>query len=111
MSAYEGAVSCISQDVKDILKLIDDEIKKKCSEIRLRAEKPVSLVCEGKLLNVSIDGSCYGENSEKLICSKAIIEDTFSRMCNFSVHAYQADIINGSLLLKVATESELPVRQ
>ncbi len=97
--SYNDAVSQVSQKLKAVLLSVKHSIKEECSEIRMRMNKPVVLVCKNKSMYLHPDCS-VDEIAEKFyICTHDMISDTFSRMCNYSVHTHLPDILNGFITL------------
>lgn len=92
---FDKAVQGVSKELRSLLYDVDKNVKDKCYEIRLRVNKPVSLVCSNGIYYVSVNGdiSAFAENS--YIVTSDIISDTFSRICDYSVYTYHTDILNG----------------
>ncbi len=97
---YEKAVAGITKELKNLLMSVESHIKNNCSEIRLRINKPVSLVCGDQIYYLNIFGEAACNDSSAYLCTKEILNDTFSRICSYSIHTYQADIINGFVTLE-----------
>ncbi len=96
---YSDAISQVSQKLKIVLSAVKHSIKVECSEIRLRMGKPIILVCKNKNLFLHPDGTVDDVADDFYICTYDIISDTFSRMCNYSVHAHLSDVVNGFISL------------
>lgn len=97
--SFDKAINAISKHLKILLLSVDESIKRDCSEIRLRRNKPVILVCKNRNLFLNTDGTVSEKNINPYICTDEIISDTFSRMCSFSLHSHLSDIISGFVTL------------
>lgn len=99
--AFDEACSCISPKLKSILCRVDCETKRKTFEIRLRSNRPVVLFSGGKSLFLCGDSTVSqmpGENA--CVCSQNELNDTFSRLCGYSIHTHQSSINNGFVTMK-----------
>lgn len=100
MERFDSAVNFIAERIKKVLKSADYALKESATEIRLRANLPVVAVCGGESFMVSAFGKKTDEKSNALFCSKAELDDSFKRLCNFSVHSFQNSIINGFITVE-----------
>ena len=80
----------IRDDVFSFCARLDDG-GKNVTEVRLRAEMPVSLTIDGK--NVT----CF--DGKTLVCLPAELSDTLGRLCEDSVHTYSETIKEGYVFL------------
>ncbi len=92
---YEGAVKIISPDIREILLKVKDEIKREVTEIRLRANKPPVLVTARASYCVCIDGGVSLTADKGLKVSLSALNDTFNRLCGYSLHTHANSISNG----------------
>ena len=99
-SSFDSAIKSVSSEAKALLKSIDKNYKAKISEIRLRINKPVALVIGSESYYLHTDSSVEKSFNNTYICTKEIMEDTFTRMCSYSVHSHLSDIINGYITLE-----------
>lgn len=99
-TSFDSAVKSVSGSIKSLLMSIDISFKLKISEIRLRLNKPVALVIGNDSYYLHIDCTLDKSIDNTYICTKEIMEDTFTRMCSYSVHSHLADITNGYISLE-----------
>ena len=99
-NSYESAVKSISKNLKELLLSVKESTKAECCEVRLRINKPVVLVIRNKNMILHTDGTVDDTCGEEYICTKEILTDTFNRMCDFSLHTYNTDIINGYITIE-----------
>lgn len=86
--------------VKAIECIGDDALNSLC-EIRVRADKPIVLVCESKTYFLTDCGRLTGFYSvDSLTLNDTDISSMFSKMCNCSVYTYTESIINGFITLE-----------
>lgn len=97
-SAYDSAISGLSEEVKSVLSRVNNDIKEDCNEIRLRADKPVILVCKDLKIRLDLCGNI--NNSQCYICSKKMLQECFTRICEYSVYAHSAELIKGFITVK-----------
>lgn len=97
---FNNIISYISPRIRMILQKINEQTALQIQEIRLRTKRPVVIVTKG--------GSSFLTNSGKttmifsnscVIADENEIVDTVNRMCNFSMHSYINDIVNGFITL------------
>ena len=96
---YDGAVSGLTEELKKILLKAESGIKERCSEVRLRADKPVILVCGKEKLSVDEKGRTVKCNFG-FICTKEMLKDSFSRICDYSVHTHSNELSKGYITVK-----------
>lgn len=96
---FDLAVKPISKHLKSLLLCVDNNTKELCNEIRLRKNKPVVLMIKNKCRFLCNDGSVCIECNNPYICSEDELNDTFIRMCDYSVHTHTSDIINGYITI------------
>ncbi len=99
-TSFDNAIRQISGGLKAILSLIDNSRKLRINEIRLRMNRPVVLVCGNESFYLHSDSTLDKSADNTFNCTKEIIEDTFARMCSFSVHSHLSDIVNGYITLE-----------
>ncbi len=86
--------------MKSLLLCVDSSIKKDCNEIRLRKNKPVVLMLKNRCAFLRNDGAVSDEKINSYICSCDELNDTFLRMCDFSVHSHTDDITEGYITVE-----------
>lgn len=101
ISAFNQAASFITPNLRRPLLSLPDDIKANAFEIRMRINKPLMLTTAGSNGFVTKSGRyTLIYNGECIGVDKISLGDTFNRMCGFSPHAYQNELINGFLTLK-----------
>ncbi len=65
------------------------------TEIRLRAQRPVVLVLKNRCCLVDESGATTENVRFARCCSVAELQDSFERLCDFSVHSHKESIANG----------------
>lgn len=95
----EACASC-SPRIKEKLLSVSEEIKKETFEIRLRAEGALILYGTYGCGFINSDGrfSLIYPKSPILV-TKQEIDSTLSRMCSFSLHTYQQNLVDGYITL------------
>lgn len=98
--AFDSAADFLEPQLALMLKSIDPAVKARVCEIRLRASRPVVLVCDKETLflySSGRTGRVYSPSAvsvtEKQLC------ECFSRMCGYSVHSNTAAAASGFLSL------------
>ena len=95
---FEAAAGFLPPGLRDIFMSLGDDIKSDIREIRLRSRRPV--------VAVTSEGSFFIAGAGRLtrFCSDIVlgadeneIEETFRRLCGYSVHSY-ADAINSGYI-------------
>lgn len=83
-------------ELKRPLELISGDI----SEIRMRINRPLSLICHNKAFYLTQNGEMLSSvRSDCIIISTDIINKTFEAICRYSIHSYQKDICEGFITL------------
>lgn len=99
MERFDSAVSFVAERIKTALKNAGRNVKENVSEVTLRAEKYVVVSLHGKSFMITKNGELTVQAANALICSKEELEDSFRRLCDFSVHSYQNNIVSGFITL------------
>ncbi len=98
---FMQAISCLCPSIQRKLKPLTEQLFFTAQEIRLRVNRPLSIVCpkvtyyvtsNGGLTNTPIKGAMFN-------ISRADIADTFHNICNYSVYTRQNEIINGFITM------------
>lgn len=91
---FETAAGFLSSGIREIFLSLDDETKNEIREIRLRSRRPVVAVTREGCFFVAAGGRLTGFCSDSVLgASENEVEETFRRLCGYSVHSY-ADAIN-----------------
>lgn len=100
-SRFDSAVSFITPNVRRYLSELPDSVKQNVTEVRMRVGKPLMLTTLSGGGFVTRQGRFTLIFSEDCLCVDKIgLNDTFNRMCSFSVHSFQNDLKNGFITLK-----------
>lgn len=102
VQGFNGVLSFICKKIREPLEKVPDHIKSNATEIRLRINQSVCIVCADKTYFLQIDGkiseSFSYENSIKV--SKQDLNDSFKAMCDYSIYSFQEQIKNGFITFK-----------
>lgn len=80
---------------------LSEAMKNEITEIRLRADKPVVIVCRSGCAFMSQNGKpSYIVTDTMPTVTKTEINDTVNKLCGYSVYSHQNDLINGFLTIK-----------
>lgn len=96
---FDEAVSGLAEELKTTLLNIDCETKKRCSEVRIRINKPIVLVSDSAKFSVNVNGDTV-RYEKGIICTKELLTDSFSRICDYSVHTHSNELIKGYITVK-----------
>lgn len=100
ITSFEQAIKPFSKHLKSLLLCVDSNLKASCNEIRLRKNKPVVLMIKNRCTFLCNDGSVRFENVNSYICSEDELDDTFMRMCDYSIHTHASDINDGYITIE-----------
>lgn len=95
VKSFDRAIQGVSKELRCLLYDIDQGIKERCYEVRLRVNFPVALVCSDGVFYLTVNGGISTKTENTYTVTTDIISDTFSRMCDYSVYTYHTDILNG----------------
>lgn len=99
-SVFDSAADFVEPQLAEVLKSIDPVVKASVYEIRLRASRPVMLVSDRGTLFVYPSGRTGGVYSPSaLSVSEKQLNESFSRMCGYSVHSNAVAAASGFLSL------------
>lgn len=97
---FDTAVSIVSTNIKKILLNIPPDIKSETAEIRLRSQRPIVLCGSYGFLFVTYDANVSKCNEDSISVTYDELNDTFNRLCSFSVHTHLPSIINGYITMQ-----------
>lgn len=96
---YNTVIDYISKSIKPYFENITEQIKEKTYEIRLRSCRPASIFgAYGTLFITKNGASGYAEDA--VIASPDDINNTFNRICAYSIHTFQRCINSGYIPMK-----------
>lgn len=100
ISKYDEAVTHLSAGLRSRLLQIPDSLKKEVQEVRIRAQKPLMLICSNQTFFLTLGGRTTCLYSEGLyFVEKGEVEESFRVLCGYSIHAHKDEIINGYITL------------
>ncbi len=91
------AAACLPPPIRNRLLNFADRLNLRATELRLRLNRPFSVVCIDSAFYITEDGSLTNMLTNKglLTVTKADIDTTFQKICNYSVYNSQNEIISG----------------
>ena len=93
---YDKAVELIGGELAPVLSGIRPGKKNSIQEIRLRSDRPVVLTDGTDTIFINKDSTLvYTPGRDALMCSRRFINDTFKRLCGYSVYSRQPEINSG----------------
>lgn len=101
VNKYNEAVTALGDSLYNPLMSVPEVLKSSANEIRLKIGAPVILRTSGKLFFIDENGKiCENglETCKRL--KKADIEESFVKLCEYSVYSHQNDIANGFITIK-----------
>lgn len=98
--SFNKTIEHLDAKAATLLYMLDDEIKSKTSEIRLRVNKPLCITCEDGSYFISNKGKCYSYVPENpFIPDKNMMQNSYMIICNNSVYAYEKELANAFVTL------------
>lgn len=97
---FNEAVEYLSAGLRYRLLQVPNEIKREVQEVRIRASKPLTLICHSGVLFVTQSGrTTYLYNEGLHMVEKGEVEESFRVICGYSIHSHKDEIINGYITL------------
>lgn len=97
---YIEAISKLEDEVKMVLSKVDFKIQEDIQEIRIRCNKPLMVKVIAKNYYLSNLGSItLNKTSNLYIVTKEQLEDSFRKICEYSLYTHQEEINNGFITL------------
>lgn len=98
---FEKLILYLPPRIQPLFLKLSEPMKKEITEIRLRADKPVVIVCRSGCAFINQNGKpSYIINDNMPTVTKTEINDTVNKLCGYSVYSHQNDLINGFLTVK-----------
>lgn len=96
------ASQCLSPAIQKKLSPYIKQLQNTATEIRLRLNRPLSIVCTNYTYYITASGNLTSSVSDKymLTITKQDIDETFQNICNYSVYTRQNEIINGFVTMQ-----------
>lgn len=87
--------------IKKMLSALPQTTVKNTAEIRLRVGRPLSLTVKGENIFISNSGNaCFLYQHGLFTITQSDVDETFKRMCEYSIYAYSEQINKGYITLK-----------
>ena len=100
MKEFYEVTQYFPKRIKQALHTIPDEIKNLLFEIRVREDKPISLVLIDKTVFLNTDGTLSnGISLKALSATKEEMQEIFTMICRYSVHSFEKEISEGFITL------------
>ena len=96
---FDSAISFLPVSLNKMLMNISEEIKNKTYEIRLRTGKCIVLTTSEGVVFVDADRVTYVYSEDLYKVTVQEMEDSFNRLCNFSVYSHSESIAQGFITL------------
>lgn len=101
MEKFNEAASSLSGQLQTVLYNLDDNVKSKTYEIRLRSGRPIMLYgIYGKGFLTRDSHFSKELTAECRICELDELRESFNRICGYSIHAHQSSINGGFVTMK-----------
>lgn len=101
MEKFNESIKTLPFELSSVLDKINSQDKKKIQEIRLRVNKPLLLVENGRARFVNLDGALTSHpTSQTLITRRDVFERAYKRLCEYSVHSNMNTLTNGFLTIR-----------
>lgn len=95
------AAGCLSPPLYRAAEPYFSNLENKAQELRLRLGRPLSIVCPKHTYFITRHGSLTDLPCGDLIkVSREEIQETFERLCDYSVYAHRREIVNGFVTLR-----------
>ncbi len=94
------AINKLDENIKSVLSKVDFKLQKDIQEIRIRENKPlmVKVISKNCYLN-NLGCVTFNRTSNSYIVSKEQLENSFKKICEYSLYTYQEEINNGFITL------------
>lgn len=98
---FNEACNGLNESLYNLLIGIDQKIKVIAQEIRIRVNKPIIIVCPKEIFFVAYNGCITKDSNASLyMTTNEDIQESFRKMCSYSIYSYQNEIINGYITIK-----------
>lgn len=101
MDRISNAISFLPKRISEIIENIDKDFLERITEIRIRKDSPIQIRCKGKAYFADDNSNLlYKYNCHLPTVTKQEIEDSFIRLCEYSVYSHLEDIKKGFITFK-----------
>ena len=98
---FAQVASCLTPALYRAVQPYFSKLENSVQEIRLRAERPLALVCQNAVYYLTCGGGLTDlPCGDCLIVKSAELDEVFARICEYSVYARQREIVNGFVTLR-----------
>ena len=98
---FDSALYALPYGIASVLRALPQSVKNEVQEIRLRANRPLTLTYKLKpaLVNKNL-GICYEVNDGVLMVSAADVYDTVKALCNNSIYSHVGEMKQGFITMR-----------
>ncbi|MEG0852499.1 MAG: hypothetical protein RSF82_01410 [Angelakisella sp.] len=98
---FEKALSVLPDDIAEVLRQLSPNEKNFAQELRLRINRPISIVIKGENLFITREGrACSIPPVNPCTTTKGMLEECFLRLCAYSVHSHEEELRRGYITTK-----------
>ena len=98
---FDSAVRSVEPELKKLLGKILPKEKTGVFEIRIRSGKPLVLITKNGTCFLNCEGGLQKQITENTVyCSVKTVQDTFNRLCCYSVHSHLSGIVKGYVTME-----------
>ncbi len=98
---FDSAIQSLPESLRGSLGLLPKLVKATATEVRLRVDQPLGLVCAGRLLFPDRRGQASNHPMKtSLILSRKDLQDSFLSLSGWAVHTHQKELAQGYLSIK-----------
>ena len=96
MLGFDKATAYLPKEMRDVMKRVPNEVRRRTQEIRLRAGAPVTLSTPEREYWVTRTGELSTVLTDHLLTvDQQTVESCFEAMCDYSVHNHQTELRRG----------------
>lgn len=97
---FNYIISFISPRIRLALQNLSDSVIENIQEIRIRSNRPIVIVCAGESsFLTSNNKTTFILSDSCIIASENETADTLNKICGYSMHSHNEDILNGFVTL------------
>lgn len=98
---FNHAAGMLGNRVRQALLDVPGRMKAGVSEIRLRTEKPLGVICSPRVVFVEERGGVSLHPTPKsFVLTKADMQESFISLCGWAVHSHQKEMVNGYISVR-----------
>ncbi len=92
-------INYFPKEISELFLINDEFYLEKIDEIRLRIEKPISVVKKGEVYYLGKNGVISKETANCYKTNRTEMEYIFSKICNYSIHSFEREIKEGFITI------------